>query len=47
MRTFHRLILDSSRDDLFSVVKYEVEGFDLTVFRKGKKIEKPVMSLIK
>lgn len=47
IRVFHRLILDSARDDLFRVVDYVVDDFDLTIFWKGIKVNGPIPESMK
>lgn len=47
MRMFHRLILSSDEDDLFTVVDYAVDGFDLTLFWKGNKVPEPIPESVK
>lgn len=47
VRTFHRLIFDSSRDDLFTVVAYSLDEFDLTIFWKGIEVVGPIPTSVK
>ena len=47
MKIFHRLILDSSRADLSSVVDYLIDDFDLTIFWKGTQVNGPIPESVK
>lgn len=42
MRKYHRLITDSSRNELFTVIDYSIEGFDLTELWDGTQINTPL-----